>query len=200
MSVRKLGIVLAAVCAMALVAPVVANAQTPSTGTTATSLSHVPVSGTAHNGKAFKGTFNVSQFVTRGGKTLALGTLTGHIGNRHVSRSNVAIPVTTGGAAGTASAAATCPILHLDLGPLNLNLLGLMVHLNQVVLNINAMSGPGNLLGNLLCDVANLLNGTTGATATPAQTTGLLNIVQQLVNLPGLLGLNVPGLPALPAL
>jgi len=27
------------------------------------------------------------------------------------------------------------------------------------VLNINAVSGPGNLLGNLLCDVANLLNG-----------------------------------------
>ena len=29
----------------------------------------------------------------------------------------------------------------------------------QVVLNITAQPGPGNLLGNLLCDVANLLNG-----------------------------------------
>src|SRR3954469_14201207 len=27
----------------------------------------------------------------------------------------------------------TCPILHLDLGPLNLNLLGLRVHLDQEV-------------------------------------------------------------------
>ena len=54
---------------------------------------------------------------------------------------------------------AVCPVLHLVLGPLNLNLLGLHVHLNQVNLNIAAVSGPGNLLGNLLCSVANLLNG-----------------------------------------
>ncbi len=41
------------------------------------------------------------------------------------------------------------PILNLALGPLDLNLLGLVVHLNQVVLNITAEGGPGNLLGNL---------------------------------------------------
>ena len=34
-----------------------------------------------------------------------------------------------------------------------------MIHLNQVVLMITAVPGAGNLLGNLLCDVANLLNG-----------------------------------------
>jgi len=53
----------------------------------------------------------------------------------------------------------TCPILHLDLGPLDLNLLGLSVHLNEVVLDVNAIPGPGNLLGNLLCAVAGLLDG-----------------------------------------
>jgi hypothetical protein len=42
---------------------------------------------------------------------------------------------------------AACPILHLDLGPLDLNLLGLHVHLNEVILNIEAIPGPGNLLG-----------------------------------------------------
>ena len=52
-----------------------------------------------------------------------------------------------------------CPILHLDLGPLDLNLLGLHVHLNEVVLDIEAIPGPGNLLGNLLCAVAGLLDG-----------------------------------------
>ena len=62
----------------------------------------------------------------------------------------VAIPVTGSG---------TCDILHLTLGPLDLNLLGLMVHLNQIVLDITAQAGPGNLLGNLLCSVADLLNG-----------------------------------------
>ena len=52
-----------------------------------------------------------------------------------------------------------CPILHLELGPLDLNLLGLRVQLNQVVLDVTAEPGPGNLLGNLLCAVAGLLDG-----------------------------------------
>ena len=52
-----------------------------------------------------------------------------------------------------------CPILHLELGPLDLNLLGLRVQLNQVVLDITAERGPGNLLGNLLCAIAGLLDG-----------------------------------------
>lgn len=53
----------------------------------------------------------------------------------------------------------TCPILHLELGPLDLDLLGLRVQLNQVVLDVTAIPGPGNLLGNLLCAVAGLLDG-----------------------------------------
>jgi hypothetical protein len=55
-------------------------------------------------------------------------------------------------------AAGTCTILHLDLGPLDLNVLGLMVHLDEVVLDISAQAGSGNLLGNLLCAVAHLLD------------------------------------------
>lgn len=188
MSVRKLATVLAAVCAAALIAPVAAGAQTPTTtGIPTTSFAHIPVSGMAQpNGKQFTGHFDVTQFVTRNGKAYALGTLTGKIGNRTVSKSNVAIPASVKQGSGV-SPAATCPILHLVLGPLNLNLLGLTVHLNQVVLDINAQSGPGNLLGNLLCSVANLLNGTATTTPlTPGQLAGLLNILQQLVNIPGL--------------
>ena len=49
-----------------------------------------------------------------------------------------------------------------------------MVHLNQVVLNITAQPGPGNLLGNLLCSIAGLLNGgNLGSVLT--QLVGLLN-------------------------
>ena len=53
----------------------------------------------------------------------------------------------------------SCRILDLTLGPLHLDLLGLVVALNQVHLTITAQQGPGNLLGNLLCAIANLLNG-----------------------------------------
>lgn len=64
-----------------------------------------------------------------------------------------------GAARAASSAKATCDILNLVLAPLDLNLLGLQVHLDRVVLNIVAVSGAGQLLGNLLCAVANLLNG-----------------------------------------
>lgn len=59
----------------------------------------------------------------------------------------------------------SCPILSLTLGPLHLDLLGLVVDLNQVVLNITAQPGTGQLLGNLLCSVANLLNNNVTGTA-----------------------------------
>jgi hypothetical protein len=62
--------------------------------------------------------------------------------------------------AGRAARAPSCQVLNLVLGPLDLNLLGLEVHLNRVVLNIEATPGPGNLLGNLLCAVAGLLDNT----------------------------------------
>jgi hypothetical protein len=185
MSVRKLGLVIAALCAAMLVVPVAASAQT--TPTTVTSLKSIPVTGTANNGKSFTGHFNVSQFVARGGKAYAVGTLTGKLGNRTVKQTNVAIPVSMGSANSplTAHAAATCQILNLVLGPLHLNLLGLHVDLNQVVLNITGQTGAGQLLGNLLCGVANLLN--PGLPA--GQLAGLLNIVQQILNVPGLASL-----------
>ncbi|MFL5865333.1 MAG: hypothetical protein ACJ780_31965, partial [Solirubrobacteraceae bacterium] len=84
MTARKLGIVLAMLCAMAFVAPAVASASASAATkapTHATSLTRIPVTGTARNGKAFSGRLTVSQFVTRHGKTMALGTLTGKLGN-----------------------------------------------------------------------------------------------------------------------
>jgi hypothetical protein len=60
--------------------------------------------------------------------------------------------------ASRAHAAQNCPILNLVLGPIHLNLLGLVIDTNQITLNITAVSGPGNLLGNLLCGISNLLN------------------------------------------
>jgi hypothetical protein len=52
-----------------------------------------------------------------------------------------------------------CSILNLDLGPLELDVLGLVIELSDVQLDITAVPGAGNLLGNLLCAVAGLLDG-----------------------------------------
>jgi len=84
----------------------------------------------------------------------------------------------TSSAATTHAAKATCQILNLTLGPLHLDLLGLVVDLNQIHLTINAESGSGNLLGNLLCAVAGLLDNTgTGGTG------GLTGLLQGITNL-----------------
>jgi hypothetical protein len=73
---------------------------------------------------------------------------------------------------------AACSILHLVLGPLDLNLLGLRVQLNQVVLDITAVPGAGNLLGNLLCAITGLLDNT-------GQLSQLLSLLNQLLALLG---------------
>lgn len=72
---------------------------------------------------------------------------------------------------------ASCSVLALTLGPLHLDLLGLVVDLNQVNLNITAVPGPGNLLGNLLCGVANLLNNTGATNAVTSQLNNINGIL-----------------------
>jgi hypothetical protein len=71
---------------------------------------------------------------------------------------------------------ASCEILRLSIGAIDLNLLGLTVHLNPVLLVITAVPGPGNLLGNLLCAIANLLNG-------PSPLAGIVALLNQLLAL-----------------
>lgn len=58
-----------------------------------------------------------------------------------------------------APTAATCQILNLDIGAIHLDLLGLVVDLAPIHLDITAQSGPGKLLGNLLCALTHLLDG-----------------------------------------
>jgi hypothetical protein len=87
-------------------------------------------------------------------------------------------PATAAKAGQAVQAAAVCDILHLVLGPLDLNLLGLRIQLNRVVLDITAITGA--LLGDLLCAISGLLNG------------GLLGQLRDLLNqILGRLGLGL---------
>jgi len=116
-----------------------------------------PITGTADNGGSFAGSFTPARFSKRNGNLLVTGVLTGTVSDSSgaaigtVTRT-VSMPVTV--------AAATCQVLNLVLGPLHLDLLGLVVDLNQVHLVITAVQAPGNLLGNLLCAITHLLDGT----------------------------------------
>lgn len=124
--------------------------------------------GETAKGHRVTGSFTPLRFTKHHGHLRARGLLNGviHQGNGktrtfsamrtlRVRSMNGAVP---GAARSAAGAAGTCDILHLVLAPLDLNLLGLKVHLDRVVLDIVAQSGAGQLLGNLLCAVAGLLD------------------------------------------
>ncbi len=154
----------AAVVALALLIPAAAQAQ----GQATPQLS-IPVTGTAPGG-AFSGAFTLTSFAVRDGQVVALGTLSGVVTNAagvvgSILRT-VALPVVIGNT--------TCEILHLDLGPLSLDLLGLQVDLSRIVLDITAQAGAGNLLGNLLCAVAGLLDNPGGLAKLLNQILGVL--------------------------
>lgn len=126
------------------------------------------VVGTTGNGRAVTGKFFPLKFHRHDGRIRVRGLLNGLVHNENggvstfsamrtmrVTRIN---GVPAHARADSVTALATCDILHLVLAPLDLDLLGLRVHLDRVRLDIVAVSGPGNLLGNLLCAVVGLLD------------------------------------------
>jgi hypothetical protein len=130
------------------------------TGTTAAG---VPVN--------FNGTLTIKRFEVQRRVLVAVGTLTGTVTDAVGTILGTVTNLATVIRVIDANASGDCQILHLELGPLDLDLLGLQVHLDKIVLDITAQPGEGNLLGNLLCAIAGLLDG--GAP---------LNIIADLLN------------------
>ena len=121
----------------------------------------------------------ITHFAYQNGQLFVDGGLFAPDGTLISAFSHVPATLTRGGG----PTSPVCPILDLDIGAIHLDLLGLVVDLAPVHLNINAESGSGNLLGNLLCAVAGLLDGPS-----PLSTaiTNLLNSINALLQ--GLLG------------
>lgn len=148
------------------------------------------VRGKTSNGDRVGGSFTPIKVVERDGTMYVKGFLRGVIedaGPNTTFSGMQTIPIkkingTAPTSARAASSVAACDILNLVLGPLDLNLLGLRIQLNQVVLDITAVPGAGNLLGNLLCAVAGLLDGGPLA-GLLGQLSALLNQILGLLNL-----------------
>jgi hypothetical protein len=121
-------------------------------------------------GNTLTGLIHITNFSIQGNQFVAEGVLNGI-----VTRDGTPTTITQKVALSVMSVDPSCSLVNLVLGPLHLNVLGLVIDLNQVVLNITAVPGAGNLLGNLLCAVANLLNG-----GGPLST--LLTQIQTLLN------------------
>jgi hypothetical protein len=124
----------------------------------------------------FNGTFTPQKFSVVNGVLEATGVLKGTLTDANGTKLGTVSQTVTDAVntSNAAAAPAACSILNLVLGPLNLNLLGLVVTLNQVHLVITAVPGAGNLLGTLLCAVANLLNGGGSLTSLSALLNELL--------------------------
>ena len=135
-------------------------------------LTNVPVSGVLSDGGSFAGTFTATHVaIDEATRTLTVtGVLSGTATTIDGATTAIEQVITSASAisrAGSGDAAVvrtvamqtTCDILFLDLGAIHLDLLGLTVDLARVILDVNAVTGAGNLLGNLLCAVLGLLDG-----------------------------------------
>src|SRR4051794_807794 len=120
MKLRNIFVALAVTLGLAVgvTAPAMATAPTTS------SIGTVDVVGQTVDGLAnFTGQFDITRFTTSGGGLAAVGTLTGtltdSLGTVIGTISQIAtLPVVASG---------SCQVLHLELGPLDLDLLGLQI-------------------------------------------------------------------------
>jgi hypothetical protein len=168
------------------------------------------ISGTI-NGESFSAEMLIHQFVREGGNTLetgqiyAIASLTNISGNNLPSNVNdlvgetFKVPVgfdqNQNGAfsslgnlnvlqaqVGGGRQGGTCPVLFLELGPIFLDLLGLVVEVpDPIIIDIRAEQGPGNLLGNLLCAILGLLDGGGPLAGITALLNRVLDIIGTLV-------------------
>ena len=120
--------------------------------------------GTASDGSKVTGDFTPLRFVKKDGKQQVKGLVQGVVTHADGTKEKFAALRTlkvkkingkslSGLTVKSTQSLAACDILHLVLGPLDLDLLGLQIHLDKIVLDIVAATGAGNLLGNLLCAI-----------------------------------------------
>ncbi len=135
--------VVAAICGTVAIGFTAATAVSATTATPATKAgsqqSHIQVG------------FKVGKFVKRGHNLAALGSVTARVTKPDGTTQSFAQPFTARVA--RVKHGAACPVLLLRLDKLSLNLLGLHVDLDKVVLSITA-NPNGGALGSLFCKLA----------------------------------------------
>lgn len=159
---RYRGFLLAVVLAFVAVTPLQALGGADHT------LKSINITETLTNGQTFQGRLTITSLtLSETGDLLASGILKGKLNGTVVRQAFSDVTAafsetpTVAGSEGViiAQSHTVCDVLFLDLGPIFLDLLGLEVDLSEIELDIDAVPGAGNLVGNLLCAVVNLLNG-----------------------------------------
>jgi len=144
----------------------VAQAAKPGSGT-----GSLPVTGELSDGGTFEGTISdLTASVNDAGDVVVSGVLNGTATTADGTTTQITDQAFTTTAALQPGGA--CDILFLDL-------LGLQMDLSQITLDVNAVPGAGNLLGNLLCAITGLLDN-PGNTAN-----SIANLLNQVFSLLG---------------
>jgi hypothetical protein len=147
----------------------------------------LPIAGSAGGGITFNGSVTVQGFVQRKGEVFAVGAVSGSLSSPagpigtalalpvmfSVQVSNGLTARADGGSIHPASRrspdrgprvifvqSTTCGVLHLDLGAVNLNVLGAVVTTTPVTIDING--DTGGALGNLVCTALSTVNNVVG--------------------------------------
>jgi hypothetical protein len=149
----------------------------------------LPITGTIAGGGSFAGTLSVQNFVVRDGQVAVVGIVRGTamsaagapLGTAVVGPITLPVQVeagpsitstSTSASAAPVVAQATCQPLHVEIGATNLNVLGVLVATQPIVLDLSAdTAGP---LGNLVCTVLDTLNNVVGLVGLLNQVLGLL--------------------------
>jgi hypothetical protein len=168
------------------------------------------VTGTVAGGGAFTGTFTLQRFAVSGNTAVAVGFIRGSavtaagVPLGAVLRGPVELPVTVSGAGARGAAAGksigvhgraflvqqTCEVLHLELGAVAFDLLGLQVNTQPIVIDLLASGGGTDVLGSLICTALELVGNVIG----------LVDILNSILGLlTGLLGGLTGGLGGLAA-
>ena len=167
---------------------------------------NLPIPLNIADSRVLAATFFINKFARDNGKLLALGTIIANVndgsGPRTVVLNGVAGQVTSArstlpGSAPVASLAkpngtatpmqlgpppaGACPILDLQIAPIDLNLLGLVVRTDTIALQLFAQPGAGNLLGNLLCAITGLLDPGGALPAVQSSLNQIVSILNQIL-------------------
>jgi len=141
-----------------------------------TPLLTVPIAGTTHGNGAFSGTLAITDVVAQGADVFVEGIVTGTVtqSNKQPLGTILNVPVrlplsgnwhqvaglSPGPQPQIVLAQATCGVLHLSIGAVDLTVLGVVVTTSPITLDVSGDSaGP---LGSLVCTILNLVTTVTG--------------------------------------
>jgi hypothetical protein len=178
-----------------IAAAVLMGSSFPAAAQTTGAAVPIGVTGRAQGGGQFTGTATINRIERRGTALVAVGIVRGTLtrDNRSVGSAlvtNVAWPVQLQagsiiGIEGTparprilqarwvlAQAPEICPVVNLALGPVDLNLLGIVVALDPIALDLHGEVGTP--LGDLVCQVSDLLGNVAGLVGVVNGILGLL--------------------------